>query len=76
MIKKLIKHPLTSVYIAQGQKNGLTREFIRSIKDHNYYDLPIQKCFWYTCAGISLCRIHERQKAVNNLNWYRRFLVN
>lgn len=76
MIKKLIKHPLTSVYIAQGQKNGLTREFIRSIKDHNYYGLPIQKGFWYTSAGISLCSTRERQKAIDNLNWYQRFLVN
>lgn len=33
MIKKMAKHPLTSIYIAQGHRNGEILNFIRAIKD-------------------------------------------
>lgn len=74
MIKKMTKHPLTSMYIAQGKRNGRVHVFIENIKTRELCDLILSRYYWYSDAGVPLDSEPKRILAVNNLNWYKDFM--
>lgn len=74
MIKKMAKHPLTSMYIAQGHRNGETLNFIRNIKAGYNLDPILSRHSWYNGAGVPIDSEPKRILAVRNLTWYKDFM--
>lgn len=73
MIKKMTRQPLTSMYVAQGKRNGEISEFVAYIKDARRYP-PMSAYHWYSEAGVPLSDEPKRRIAVDNLQSYRAFL--
>ena len=74
MIKKMAKHPLTSMYIAQGKRNGRIHVFIENIKKREHRDFILSRYYWYSDAGVPLDSEPKRILAVRNLTWYKDFM--
>lgn len=74
MIKKMAKHPLTSIYIAQGHRNGEILNFIRAIKDGELSCPILSRYSWYSGAGVPIDSEPKRILAVRNLTWYKDFM--
>lgn len=74
MIKKMTRHPLTSMYIAQGQRNGQIFDFIKDIKTGNHLTLILSQYSWYSEAGVPLSDEPRRLRAVSNMRWYKNFM--